>query len=317
MRSLLLRRTVEFVIVLAALSVLVFLLVRALPGDPTVAFLGLQASPEAVAQMRAELGLDEGLVTQYVAWLGRLLSGDLGFSWVGQRPAIELISLALPATIQLLLLTIPIALLLAFPLGIAAALKPRSWVDHLTTAVVVSGVSLPSFFIGILLILVFAQGLRLLPASGYVSILEDPANGLRTTLMPAVALALALAAPVARFLRSGLIEVLATGYVRTAYSKGLAGWTVVMKHAIKNAMLPVITVIGLQIGALVGGAVITEQVFSWPGIGRLTVVAVERRDYGVLQAIVLLIGAGYLIINYLVDVSYMLLDPRIKANGRG
>ena len=304
-------------IVLVALSVLVFLLVRALPGDPTVAFLGLQASPEAVAQMRAELGLDKGLAAQYFAWLGRLAAGDLGFSWVGQRPAIELIALALPATIQLLLMTVPLALLLAVPLGIAAALKPRSWIDHITTAVVVSGVSVPSFFIGILLILVFAQTLRVLPPSGYVSILEDPMRGLRTTLLPSVALALGLAAPIARFLRSGLIEVLQAGYIRTAYSKGLAGWTVVLKHAIKNAMLPVITVLGLQIGALVGGAVITEQVFAWPGIGRLTVVAVERRDYGVLQAIVLMIGAGYLIINYLVDVSYMLLDPRIKVNSRG
>lgn len=317
MKNLLFRRTGELIIVLVALSVLVFVLVRSLPGDPTVAFLGLQANPTAVAEMREELGLNESLFVQYFAWIRRVLAGDLGFSWVGQRPAIELIRTALPATVQLLLLAIPLALVVAVPLGIAAALRPRTWVDHLTTTLVVSGVSIPSFFIGILLILVFAQTLRVLPASGYVSILEQPWVGFQTTIMPAVALAVALAAPIARFLRSGLIDVLRAGYVRTAYSKGLDGSKVVLKHALRNAMLPVITVLGLQIGALIGGAVITEQVFAWPGIGRLTVVAIERRDYGVLQAIVLLIGAGYLVINYLVDLSYMLLDPRIKVGGRG
>ena len=305
-------RLVQLFVVLLFLSILVFTIVRLIPGDPAAVMLGTEATPAAVAQIRQEMGLDAPIPVQYVRWLQHVLQGNFGTSWVSRKPALELIVGALPVTLQLVGAAIRSATRNAAPAGILAAIRPRSWIDQASTAFALLGISMPSFWLGIMLVLLFALELRWLPPSGYLSLAADPWGALRATALPALTLGVALAAPLTRFLRSGMLDVLALDYVRTARAKGLPEGRVIARHALKNALLSVVTVLGLQLGALLGGSIVIEQVFAWPGIGRLSLAAIQQRDYGVVQGIVLFVATGFVLVNFLVDLVYLYLDPRIR-----
>jgi peptide/nickel transport system permease protein len=306
------QRLAQLLAVLFVVSVIVFTLVRLIPGDPATVQLGSEATPAALAALRKDMGLDRPLWIQYGLWLQHVLRGDFGRSWVSRQSPLDLIRRFLPATLQLTALAFAIALGIAFPAGILAARHPGSWLDRAITALALMGVSLPSFWLGIMLILAVALRTGWFPPSGYVFVGDDPAQAFRTTALPAFTLGVGLAAPLSRFLRSGLLDVLGADYIRTARAKGLAERAVVTRHALKNAMLPVVTVLALQLGTLVGGTFVIEQVFAWPGIGRLSLTAIQHRDYAVIQAVVLLVAAAFVLINFLVDVVYAWLDPRIR-----
>ena len=308
----LVNRLVQFVLVLSFLSIIVFTIVRLIPGDPAAVMLGTEATPQVLAQIRQEMGLDQPIPVQYVKWLQNVLAGNFGTSWVSKKPALELILGALPVTLQLVVAAFAVALLIAFPAGIFSAVRPRSWIDQSSTTFALLGISLPSFWLGIMLILLFALQLGWLPPSGYLPITVDPLGALRTSALPAATLGVALAAPLTRFLRSGMLDVLGLDYVRTARAKGLTEHRVVGRHALKNALLSVVTVLGLQLGTLLGGSIVIEQLFGWPGIGRLSLAAIQQRDYGVVQGIVLFVATGFVLINFTVDLLYLYLDPRIR-----
>jgi peptide/nickel transport system permease protein len=312
MQRYLVERVVQLAVVLLFLSMIVFTIVRLIPGDPAAVMLGTESTPQAMAQIRHEMGLDQPLPVQYALWLRNVLAGNFGTSWVSKQPALALILGALPVTLQLVAASFLVALLIAFPAGIFAALRPRSWVDQGATTFALLGVSLPSFWLGIMLILLFALGLRWLPPSGYLALTRDPLGALRATLLPALTLGVALAAPLTRFLRSGMLDVLGLDYVRTARAKGLGERAVVARHALGNALLSVVTVLGLQLGALLGGSIVIEQVFGWPGLGRLSLAAIQQRDYGLVQGIVLFVAAGFVLVNFVEDLVYLYLDPRIR-----
>jgi peptide/nickel transport system permease protein len=305
-------RLVQLFFVLLFLSIIVFTIVRLIPGDPAAVMLGTEVTPAAVAQIRQEMGLDAPIVVQYVKWLQHVLQGNFGTSWVSKKPALELIVGALPVTLQLVGAAFAVALLIAAPAGILAAIRPRSWIDQGSTTFALLGISMPSFWLGIMLVLLFALELRWFPPSGYLALTADPWGALRATALPALTLGVALAAPLTRFLRSGMLDVLALDYVRTARAKGLPEGRVIARHALKNALLSVVTVLGLQLGALLGGSIVIEQVFAWPGIGRLSLAAIQQRDYGVVQGIVLFVATGFVLVNFLVDLVYLYLDPRIR-----
>jgi len=313
----LVNRIVQFVLVLFFLSVIVFTIVRLIPGDPAAVMLGTEATPQVLAQIRQEMGLDQPIPVQYVKWLENVLAGNFGTSWVSKQPALKLILGALPVTLQLVAAAFLVALVIAFPAGIFSAIRPRSWIDQGSTTFALLGISLPSFWLGIMLILLFSLELRWLPPSGYLSVRADPLGALRTSLLPAVTLGVALAAPLTRFLRSGMLDVLGLDYVRTARAKGLSEQRVVGRHALKNALLSVVTILGLQLGTLLGGSIVIEQVFGWPGIGRLSLAAIQQRDYGVVQGIVLFVAALFVLINFAVDLLYLYLDPRIRYRAGG
>jgi peptide/nickel transport system permease protein len=312
MHRYLVERVVQLGLVLFFLSVIVFSLVRLIPGDPAAVMMGTESTPAVLAQIRREMGLDQPIAVQYLRWLRQVLVGNFGTSWVSKKPALTLILGALPVTIQLVGASFLVALVIAFPAGIVSALRPRSLVDQSTTTFALLGISLPSFWLGIMLILLFSLELRWVPPSGYVPLTGDFWGALRTTALPAITLGVALAAPLTRFLRSGMLDVLALDYVRTARAKGLPERAVVVRHALKNALLSVVTVLGLQLGALLGGSIVIEQVFGWPGIGRLSLGAILQRDYGVVQGVVLFVAGGFVLVNFLVDLLYLYLDPRIR-----
>jgi peptide/nickel transport system permease protein len=291
-------RLAQLFFVLLFLSILVFTIVRLIPGDPAAVMLGTEATPAAVAEIRREMGLDAPIPVQYVRWVQHVLQGNFGTSWVSKKPALELIVGALPVTLQLVGAAFVVALLIAAPAGILAAIRPRSWIDQGSTAFALLGISMPSFWLGIMLVLLFALELRWLPPSGYLPLAADPWGALRATALPALTL--------------GVLDVLALDYVRTARAKGLPEGRVIARHALKNALLSVVTVLGLQLGALLGGSIVIEQVFAWPGIGRLSLAAIQQRDYGVVQGIVLFVATGFVLVNFLVDLVYLYLDPRIR-----
>jgi len=307
-----LNRLLQLVLVIIFLSIIVFTIVRLIPGDPAAVMLGTEATPQVLAQIRTEMGLDQPIFVQYVKWVRNVLAGNFGTSWVSKKPAIELILGALPVTLQLVTGAFLVALVIAFPAGILSAIRPRSWIDQGSTTFALLGISLPNFWLGIMLVLLFALQLRWLPPSGYLPFGTDPVGALRASILPAVTLGVALAAPLTRFLRSGMLDVLGLDYVRTARAKGLAERRVVGRHALRNALLSVVTVLGLQLGSLLGGSIVIEQVFGWPGIGRLSLAAIQQRDYGVVQGIVLFVATGFVGINFAVDLLYLYLDPRIR-----
>ena len=307
-----LNRLLQLLLVLVFLSIIVFTIVRLIPGDPAAVMLGTEATPQALAQIRKEMGLDEPLPVQYLKWVQNVLAGNFGTSWVSKKPAIVLILGALPVTLHLVGSAFLVALFIAFPAGILSAIRPRSWVDSGSTTFALLGISLPNFWLGIMLVLLFALQLRWLPPSGYQPFTAGLAGAVRATILPAVTLGVALAAPLTRFLRSGMLDVLGLDYVRTARAKGVAERRVVGRHALKNALLSVVTVLGLQLGSLLGGSIVIEQVFGWPGIGRLSLAAIQQRDYGVVQGIVLFVATGFVGVNFAVDLLYLYLDPRIR-----
>jgi len=305
------RRLLATVPLLFFVSLVVFSFVHVLPGDPAVLFLGEEATPETLAKFRTRLGFDRPLVTQYVEWLGRALRGDLGRSLRTNQPVTEAILQRLPVTLELLGAALAVSLAIAIPAGIVSAVKRNSGVDLVSTVFALIGFSLPNFWLGLILIYVFALLLRWLPPSGFAP-LPALADNARSLILPALTLGTALAALITRQLRSGMLEVLRQDYVRTAQAKGLGQGVVVAKHALKNALIAVVTVIGLQIGGLLGNTIITESLFALPGVGRLMIDAVFSRDFFIVQGVVLFLAVGYVLSNLIVDVLYSYLDPRIR-----
>ena len=312
MAEVVLRRLLATVPVLLLVTAGVFALLHLTPGDPVDAMMVESADAGAKESLRRELGLDRPIAEQYAAWMGRLLRGDLGRSIRNGEPVLENVSRRIRPSLQLALLAMAIALTIAFPVAIASAVRHNTGVDRLGTTFALFGICMPNFLLALLLIFVFGVTLRWLPISGYLDPLEEGWSGLRSLILPAVTLGLALAAVITRTLRSSLLEALAEDYVRTARAKGLSEWVVIRGHVLKNALIPVVTVLGLQLGTLIGGAVITEYVFALPGIGRLVVDAVFARDYPLVQGVILLIALGFIVSNLLVDVLYGYIDPRLR-----
>jgi len=298
-----LRRLVLAVPTLLGVTLVVFALIRLVPGDPARLVLGLQASEEEVQRLRVQLGLDQPLPVQYARFLARLLQGDLGRSVVTGEPVLREIGARLPATVQLAVTSTVVATLTGVAAGVVSATRQYSWWDYAVMTVALFGISLPVFWLGLMLMLLFSVHLRWLPAGGY----GTPAH----LVLPTVTLAAFSVAIIARMTRSSLLEVLHQDYVRTAWAKGLSSRAVVLRHALKNALIPVVTVIGLQFGGLLGGAILTETVFAWPGMGRLLVGAIVARDYPVVQGTVLVFAALFTLVNLAVDVLYAYVDPRI------
>ncbi len=297
--------------VMLLVSVIVFTLINLIPGDPALLFAGNEAGKDVVEALRKQMGLDKPLVVRYLIWLGRLLHGDLGKSVRDGRPVLATLLLKLPVTIELAIVALTVAWTIAVPAGVLAAWKRRSAVDYAATTVALAGISIPNFWLGIMLIYLFAVNLRWLPPSGYIEPWIDPLRSLTLMIMPATVLGTALAALVMRLLRSSMLEVLGSEFIRTAQAKGLSDKVVIVKHALKNAMIPVATVMGLQLGGLLGGAVITEQIFAVPGIGRLAIESILTRDYPMVQGVVLCSATAIVFVNFSVDILYSVLDPRI------
>lgn len=315
MRRYVIRRILQGVPVLFVVSLIVFLSLNLLPGDPVIARQGTQISAgyeEIVKELRRQMGLDRPIHERYVLWLTNALRGDLGVSFITQRPVSDLIAQKLPATVQLTLFAMLIALVLAVPAAILAAVHRNTWIDWTVTGFVTIGIAVPSFWLGIMLMLFFAVQLQVLPTVGYEPLLKDPAANLRHVVLPATTLGLILAAPIMRFLRSSLLEVMRQEHVTVARAKGLAESAVLNRHVLRNALIPAVTVVGLQFGNLMGGAVIVEWIFAWPGMGWQTVDAVFNRDYSVVQGSVTLIACSFVLLNILIDLLYAALDPRIR-----
>jgi peptide/nickel transport system permease protein len=305
------RRLMLTIPVMLLVSVIVFTLINLIPGDPALLFAGNEAGKDVVEALRKQMGLDKPLVVRYLIWLGRLLHGDLGKSVRDGRPVLATLLLKLPVTIELAIVALTVAWTIAVPAGVLAAWKRRSAVDYAATTVALAGISIPNFWLGIMLIYLFAVNLRWLPPSGYIEPWIDPLRSLTLMIMPATVLGTALAALVMRLLRSSMLEVLGSEFIRTAQAKGLSDKVVIVKHALKNAMIPVATVMGLQLGGLLGGAVITEQIFAVPGIGRLAIESILTRDYPMVQGVVLCSATAIVFVNFSVDILYSVLDPRI------
>jgi ABC-type dipeptide/oligopeptide/nickel transport system permease component len=300
----LLRRVLHAIPLLFLTTLVVFLLIHITPGDPVRLMLGEQASDEQIAAVRTRMGLEQSLPEQYLRFIGRALQGDLGTSIRAVRPTTELILLALPATIQLAATALFLAVLIGIPVGILAALKPGGWFDNLALFFALLGQSIPSFWLGLTFISFLALRWGLLPTSGYGEV--------QHLILPACSLAPFLAGIIIRITRTSFMEVLRQDYIRTAYAKVFALSPVVFRHALRNALLPIVTILGLQTGALLGGAVVTETVFGWPGVGQLAVNALNSRDYPVVQGVVLVSALIFIVINLLVDLMYSILDPRIR-----
>ena len=290
----------------------VFMLIHLTPGDPALVVLGEDRSPAAIAQVHQELGLDKPLYVQYAIWLGRVVRGDWGRSITTHEPVATAITDRLPASLELGVVALIWSLLVAIPVGTLAAVRRGTAIDRLAMGVTVAGVSVPNFFIGIVLIFMLSVTLRMFPFGGYIPLTQDPLESLRHVVLPAIALGTAGTAINMRFTRSSMIEVLNLDYIRTARAKGASWRRVVFIHALKNALIPVVTIVGLQIGGIIEGAVVTETVFTWPGVGRLAVESIFNRDYTVVQGVVLLAAFSYMVANLAVDLVYGWLDPRIS-----
>ena len=325
-------RLLNLIPVLIGISIAVFLVMRVVPGDPAIAMLGEQADPERLAEVRRTLGLDQPLLIQYFRYMGSALTGDLGRSALTNVPVTRELITRFPATVELTFASIAIGLIVGLPAGVLAAMRRGSTLDALTMSVSLVGVSMPIFWLGLVLIWIFALVFGLLPVSGRLSssirlesithstIIDALLAGnflalrdaLQHLILPAVTLATIPAASIARMTRSSMLEVLGEDYLRTARAKGLPEFAIILRHALRNAAIPVITLLGLQVGILLGGAVVTETIFSWPGVGRFVLDGVLGRDYAVVQGSVLVITVLYALINLAVDVSYALFDPRIR-----
>ncbi len=313
MLGFLLRRLAIVVPTLFFVSVLIFGLQQLLPGDPALALAGEERDPAVIAFLHAKYHLDEPLPVRYALWVGGVLRGDLGDSIRINKPVLELVLEKLPVTAELAGLAIVIALAIGIPAGVLSAVKNGSWVDYAANVFALWGLSTPNFWLGFLLILLFSVDLGWLPASGYVSPGENLAGNLAAMIMPAFVLGNAIAAVMMRHTRSAMLQVLSMDYVRTARAKGLAEHVVVLKHALRNALVPVVTLGALEFGQLLSGAVLTEQVFTIPGFGKLIVDAVFNRDYAVVQGVVLCTATAYIFLNLCADLAYFLVNPRLRA----
>lgn len=313
MQAYLLRRVGTILPTLLFVTVLIFGLQQLLPGDPAVVLAGEERDPSVVAYLRAKMHLDEPLPVRYAYWLGGVATGDLGESLRMQKPVTALIAEKLPVTLELAFLAIVIALSIGIPAGIVSAICKNRWPDYVANAVALWGLSTPNFWLGIMMILFFSVQLGWLPASGYVSPFEDLSANLAAMIMPAFVLGNAIAAVLMRHTRSAMLQVMASDYVRTARAKGLDERVVVIKHALRNALTPVVTLGALELGTLLSGAVLTEQVFTIPGFGKLIVDAVFNRDYAVVQGVVLFTATAYIALNLLADIAYFLVNPRLRG----
>jgi len=307
------RRLLQLVPTLFLVSVIIFLLQQLLPGDPALVMAGEEKDPVVIEQIRKQYRLDQPLPVQYFYWAGGVLSGDLGESMRIKKPVSELIAEKLPVTLQLAAMAMCFALLIGIPAGIVSAVKKGSGWDVGANVFALWGLSTPNFWLGIMLIFLFSVKLGWLPASGFVSPFEDLRQSLAATVMPAFVLGNAIAAVLMRHMRSAMLQAMAADYVRTARAKGLLEKVVVMKHALRNALTPVITLGALELGTLLSGAVLTEQVFSIPGFGKLIVDAVFNRDYQVVQGVVLVTASVYITLNLLADIAYVLVNPRLRG----
>ena len=307
-----LRRLLVAIPTLILISIFVFLLQQLLPGDPVLAMAGEDRDPETIARLRAVYGLDKPLAVQYWLWIINVLQGDFGTSIRSGERILDLILQKLPVTLQLAAMSLVFALLIGIPMGIVSAVRKGTVTDFAANVVALSGLSIPNFWLGIMLILLVSVRWQLLPASGYVPPTEDLWQSIRTMLMPAFVLGTGLAAALMRHTRSSMLEVLRQDYVRTARAKGLAERRVVLRHAFRNALTPIVTLTALLFGELVAGAVLTEQIFTIPGFGKLIVDAVFNRDYAVVQGVVLVTAFGFILMNLLADMAYVLLNPRLR-----
>ncbi len=307
-----LRRLAQMAPALFLVSIAVFMIIHLIPGDPAQIIAGPNATDAQLEALTRQFGLDRPLWEQYFTWLGNALTGNLGHSFINNYPVNQMIAQRVPATLELALAATLIAVFIAFPLGILAALRPGSLLDLLSTLFAALSFAVPGFWLAILLILLFSLELQWLPPSGRPNWGDQPVEHLKALIMPALTLGIALAAKLARYLRSAMLDVLDQDYVRTARAKGLRERVVIARHVLRNALIPVITVLGLQTGDLLSGAIIVESVFAWPGVGRLTVQAIGWRDYALLQADVLYIVLAFMFINLLTDLTYGFFNPRIR-----
>ncbi|MFJ1309668.1 MULTISPECIES: ABC transporter permease [Rhizobium/Agrobacterium group] len=298
---------------LLIISIFVFSLQKLLPGDPVLAMAGEERDPATIEFLREKYRLNDPVPLQYLNWLGGVVTGDFGISLRTNQPVLELIGQKLPVTIQLAVMAMFFAMVIGIPIGILAAVKKNTWIDYTANIVALSGLSIPNFWLGIMLILLVSVKLGWLPASGYESIFVDPVRSIETMIMPAFVLGNALAATLMRHTRSAMVAVLSSDYIRTARAKGLSPREIVLSHSFRNALLPVITLLALLFGELLAGAVLTEQIFTIPGFGKMTVDAVFTRDYAVVQGIVLCTAVGFILMNLLADIAYVLLNPRLRA----
>lgn len=306
------KRVLTTIPVLFILSVMVFSLIHLIPGDPAQVILGQDATPAALAALRAKLGLNENIFAQYWNWLGHVVVGNLGNSLLDGESVSHLIFQRLPVTLELAIGTFIIALLIAFPLGILAAVYRGRWLDGTALFTATIGISVPPFWLGILLLLLFTVKIHLFPSSGYVPIWQNPGRNLSVMILPMLSTGFREAAVLMRMLRSTILEVLHEDYVRTAKAKGLSGWAIIVHHALRNALIPVMTMGGLQLAGLLGGLVITETIFSLPGFGSLLVQSVFSRDYTTVQGAALVAALAVILVNLIVDVLYGVVDPRIR-----
>ncbi|MGP9766456.1 ABC transporter permease [Halomonas sp. AOP13-D3-9] len=312
MLSFILRRVLIAIPTILLISIFVFTLQHLLPGDPVLAMAGEDRDPETLNFLREKYGFNDPLPVQYLKWLDNALTGDLGISLRTNQPVITLIGEKLPVTIQLATMAMIFALVIGIPAGIVSAIYKGTFTDYLANFVALSGLSIPNFWLGIMLILLVSVKWGLLPASGYVPFSEDPIRSLQVMVMPAFVLGTALAAALMRHTRSAMLTVLTSDYVRTARAKGLKERRVILLHAFRNALTPIVTLAALLFGELIAGAVLTEQIFTIPGFGKLVVDAVFSRDYAVVQGIILVTAVGFIFMNLLADVAYVLLNPRLR-----
>ena len=315
MGGFLLRKAGAALVVLFLSSIVVFAGIRALPGDTATALGGEERDAKIIADIRHKYGLDKPLPVQYLHWIGLALRGDLGTD-SRELSVSRTIVERIPMTLELAGLSILIAALIGIPAGVIAAFRRGKPEDYVATTVALVGLSVPHFWLGLMMIILFAVDLHWLPSGGYVPLGENPLENLRHMLMPAIVLGTGFSAVLMRQMRSAMLDSLSTDYVRTARAKGLTEWAVVARHAFRNSLITVVTVLGLQLGALISGAVITETIFGIAGFGRLTIDAIDQRDYALLQGVVLVAAAGYVLVNLTVDVVYALLNPRIRGGGR-
>jgi peptide/nickel transport system permease protein len=306
------RRLLGTIPVMLVVAIFIFLMLRLTPSDPAAIIAGDNANAEQIAKIRMQLGLDRPMIEQFFIWAGRMLTGDLGESFFFKKTVASLIGERIEPTLSLSFFTIVLAVLIAVPLGVLAAHRHGSWIDRVVMGFSVAGFSMPSFVIGYLLIYLFAVWLGWLPVQGYQRIAEGVGGWVRGLILPSLTLAIILVALIARMTRTSMLEVLSEDYIRTARAKGQNERKVLFRHALRNAAVPIVTVIGLGIALLIGGVVVTESVFTIPGLGRLTVDAVLARDYPVIQAVILLFSFAYVMINLAVDMTYTVLDPRIR-----
>ncbi len=312
MTAYIVRRLISTIPVMGVVAIVVFLLLHLSPGDPAAIIAGDNATPASIAAIRAQLGLDDPLIVQFGRWVWGVLQGNLGISIFSNLPVMELIGQRIGPTISLAITTITLAVVLAITAGVLAAWKAGSLLDRLVMGFAVLGFSVPVFVVGYLMIFFFSIQLRWLPVQGYTPITEGLLPWLRHLVLPTVALGLAYVALIARITRASMLEVLAEDYMRTAKAKGVATAPMLLRHALKNAAVPIVTVIGIGIALLISGVVITETVFNIPGVGRLTVDAISKRDYPIIQGVIIVFSGLYVLVNLLIDITYTFLDPRIR-----